>query len=139
MKSFVLACMTALAVAQDPVITEGTKQDMNQATRGDITMSGSVQEVMTDDGSKETIVLTAQFNTEGGKWDDDSWLQNFLQVPNPQKPGEFIGSTCNTKYSQSNGTSSKITIETMAGESLSNADAGGGRQWRDYGTAAISD
>ena len=42
MKSFVLACMTALAVAQDPVITEGTKQDMNQATRGDITMSGSV-------------------------------------------------------------------------------------------------
>ena len=136
MKSFVLACMTALAVSQDPEVTNGTVVEMNQATRGDVTMSGSVQEVMTDDGSKEQIVLTAQFETGGGKWDDNSWLQNFLEFPNPSKPGEFIGATCNTKYTQGNGTSSKITIETMAGESLSNAAAGGGRMWRDYGIAA---
>ena len=136
MKSFVLACMTALAVSQEPEVTEGATVDMNQAKRDDVTMSGTVKEVMTDDGSKEQIVLTAQFETAGGKWDDNSWLQNFLEFPNPSKPGEFVGATCNTKYTQGNGTSSKITIETMAGESLSNGAAGGGRQWRDYGIAA---
>lgn len=81
-------------------------------------------------------MLTAQFETSGGKWDDNAWLQNFLEFPNPSKPGEFIGATCNTKYSQGNGQSSKITVETMAGESLSNAAAGGGKGWRDYGLVA---
>ena len=133
MKSFVLACMTALAVAETK---DGAVVDMNSVTKSSTTMSGSVQEKMTDDGSKEQIVLTASFETAGGKWDDRSWLQNFLEFPNPSKPGEFIGATCNTKYTQGNGTSSKITIETMAGESLSNAAAGGGRMWRDYGIAA---
>ena len=71
MKSFVLACMTALAVAETK---EGTTMAMNQAKRDDVTMSGSVKEVMTDDGSKEQIVLTAQFETAGGKWADNAWL-----------------------------------------------------------------
>lgn len=99
-------------------------------------MSGSVKEVMTDDGSQEKIVLTAQFETSGGRWDDKSWLQNFLEFPNPSKPGEYVGATCNTKYTQGNGQSDKITIETMAGESISNGAAGGGRNWRDYGLVA---
>ena len=63
--------MTALAVAETK---EGTSVAMSQAKRDDVTMSGSVKEVMTDDGSKEQIVLTAQFETAGGKWADDAWL-----------------------------------------------------------------
>ena len=39
MKSFVLACMTALAVAETK---EGAVVDMAQAKRDDVTMSGTV-------------------------------------------------------------------------------------------------
>ena len=130
MKSFVLACMTALAVAETK---DGAVVDMNSVTKSSTTMSGSVQEKMTDDGSKEQIVLTASFETAGGKWDDRSWLQNFLEFPNPSKPGEYIGATCNTKYTQGDGVSDKIVVETMAGESISNALASGGKNYRDYG------
>ena len=98
-------------------------------------MSGFMQETMINDGSKEQIQLVAQFETAGDEWVDDAFLQNFLEFPNPSRPGEFIGATCNTRYTRSNGTAEKFFVETMVGESLSNS-AAGDRQWRDYGIMA---
>ena len=95
-------------------------------------MSGFVQEAMVSDGSKEQIVLLAQFETGGNEWADNALLQNFLEFPNPSRPGEFIGATCNTWYTHSSGPTEKFRVESMAGESLTNA-AGDRRGWLNYG------
>ena len=39
-----------------------------------IQMSGSMQEAMIVDESKEQIVLSAQFETAGDEWDDGAYL-----------------------------------------------------------------
>ena len=40
----------------------------------DISMSGFMQETMINDGSKEQIVLVAQFETAGDEWVDNAFL-----------------------------------------------------------------
>lgn len=54
MKSFILACVAALAIAEN---TEGTKVDIAQIENNGVKSSGVVQEVMTDDGSLKSITI----------------------------------------------------------------------------------
>ena len=48
MKSFILACVAALAAAE---AKEGTSVDIPEASNNGVRSAGQVKEVMTDDGS----------------------------------------------------------------------------------------
>ena len=130
MKSFILACVAAIAAAETK---EGTAVDIPEASNNGVRSAGQVKEVMTDDGSLQTITVTMGWETEGDKWDDKAWVQNFAQWPDPANVGEYIGVTCNAQYIRGDAYSYNVSVDTMAGESLSNSDADGGRNWEEYG------
>ena len=71
MKTFILACVAALAAAETK---EGTAVTIAQVADGDVKSSGLVQETMTDDGSLETITIAMGWETGGAKWSDGAWV-----------------------------------------------------------------
>ena len=105
MKTFILACVAALAAAETK---EGTAVTIAQAASSDVKSSGLVQETMTDDGSLETITIAMGWETGGAKWADGAWVQNFAQWPDPSKPGSYLGVTCNAEYKRAASFSSTV-------------------------------
>ena len=74
MKTFILACVAALAAAENQ---EGTPTEISKFADGAVECSGLVQETMTDDETLETITIAMGWETGGAKWNDGAWVQNF--------------------------------------------------------------
>ena len=43
-------------------------------------------------------MLWADWHTGGINLADGSWVQNYLQWPDEDNPGMYVGMTCNVKY-----------------------------------------
>ena len=148
MKSFVFACVTAiasLAVAADRKIEAGTPINFPKAkhdAKKDTLSEGKMGEIMvtetTDDGELQQIWLVVTWKTGNNDdldWKKGQWVQNYLQIQDQE--GKHLTMTCNTEYKRDNEkTANKIVIENFFGEeSFKVSDNKNDKKWDARGEA----
>ena len=96
MKTFIFECLTAaIAIAQNN--NEGTVVEFPVAKDGDNESKGSMREYMVtyDDAGVQVkeVWFEVQWRT-GGDLNNNQWVQNYLQMEDPKKPGMYMAMTC---------------------------------------------
>ena len=72
MKSFILACIAAIAYCDEVVTENGNKLSFEEVRDGDDTKSnGVVGEVLVTDGADQFIAIFMRWETQGEDYDDD--------------------------------------------------------------------
>ena len=97
MKSFILACIAAIAYGE-PETTNGNKQSFAEVRDGADKSKGVVGEVLVTDGADQFIAIFMRWETQGEDYEDGSLIQNYAEWADFEGEGRKMGFTCNAKY-----------------------------------------
>ena len=79
----------------------------------------------------DSVTLFFNFTTGGVKWDDDTFIQNYISIEDPKIAGNYMTVTCNVKYGRDNAAATDITINNFIGSKAVTVAATGdfGKRW----------
>ena len=98
MKSFILACIAAIAYCE-PETTNGNKIKFEEVGEGDDTRcNGAVGEVLITDGADQYIAIFMRWENKGWKWGDGSIIQNYAEWADFEGESRKMGFTCTAIY-----------------------------------------
>ena len=82
-------------------------------------------------GSTDTVTLYFTFTTGGTRWSDDTFIQNYISIEDPDIAGNYMSATCNAKYKRDKAAATDITINNFLGSNPMTVAATGdfGKKW----------
>ena len=96
---------------------------------------GWIEEKLVIEGNKKQVILTVKWQNDGHNWNNNYWLQNYVQWSDPFSPENYISMTCNTEYNRKSESASSIVIRNNYGkESIKVSDMPAGK-WDSLGAA----
>ena len=103
--------------------------------------ASEIYEPRTDDKPTESVTLYFEFNTGGTKWKDDTFIQTYFSIQDPDITRNYMSVTCNTGYTRDQSEATDITINNFLGSnSFTVASTGAfGLKWNKINTSDASE
>ena len=77
--------------------------------------ASEIYEPSTAEKPTESVTLYFEFNTGGTKWKDDTFIQTYFSIQDPDITRNYMSVTCNTGYTRDQSEATDITINNFLG------------------------